>query len=226
MYQTTDVTLYALTESSGDVAWAGGAGFSNPAVTLDGVYLAPVCFTLDTRPATGESIWVTNGGCASGGGGSTPVVSGGVVYAPFTESTGAMRGTRFDAQTGMVLGNYSADVLPAVDGQTGYFLQGGTLSAIALSTNTVNWTFTGDGQLTTSPILVNQYVFVGSSSGNVYGLDTTTGQVVWQTNVGATIPPGSNGGSRTPASGLSAGDGLLVIPAGTKLIAYTLSTNP
>lgn len=125
-----------------------------------------------------------------------------------------MTGTRFDAQTSKILGNYSADVLPAVEGQTGYFLQGGTLSAVALSTNTVNWTFTGDGQLTTSPIVVNQYVFIGSSSGNVYGLDTTTSQVAWQANVGAAIPSGSNGGSQTPVSGLSAGDGLLVIPAG------------
>ena len=30
----------------------------------------------------------------------------------------------------------------------------------------------------------------------------------------------------TPMSSLSAGDGLLVVPAGTKVIAYTLSTNP
>ncbi len=81
VFQTTNVTQYALSESSGDVPWAGGDGFRSLAVTLNGVYLAPVCSTLDTRPATAANIWFTDGGCSAGGGGSTPVVSGGVVYA-------------------------------------------------------------------------------------------------------------------------------------------------
>lgn len=134
--------------------------------------------------------------------------------------------TRFDAETGNVLGSYGADYPPAIDSHTGYFMSGGTLSAIDLGTNTVLWTFAGDGQLVTSPIVVGQYVFIGSSSGNLYALDTATGQSHWQTNVGAPLPQGEGLLSPIFLSGLSAGDGLLVVPAGTKVTAYTLSTNP
>jgi PQQ-like domain len=36
--------------------------------------------------------------------------------------------------------------------------------------------FAGDGQLATAPIVVNNYVFIGSQSGNLYALDASTGQ--------------------------------------------------
>ncbi len=85
--------------------------------------------------------------------------------------------------------------------------------------------FSGDGHLVTSPIVVNNYVFVGSSSGAVYAIDATTGQVAWQDNVGAAIP--SSGPVATmPLSGLAAGDGLLIVPAGNTVTAYQLSANP
>jgi hypothetical protein len=41
--------------------------------------------------------------------------------------------------------------------------------------------------------------------------------------VGAPIPAAS---PATPNSALAAGDGLLIVPAGDKVTAYTLSTNP
>jgi outer membrane protein assembly factor BamB len=214
-------TSTAVGESSGTVVWNGyiGQGFSaTPTVTLDGVYSSGQCFTYDYRPATGDLIWSNLPGCSSAGG-PTAVAANGVLYASGSS-------TEFNAETGAVLGSYSADVPPAIDTQTGYFLSGGTLSAIDLATNTVLWTFTGDGQLTTSPIVVDPYVFIGSSAGNLYALNTTSGQVAWQTNLGATIPAGESLLSPLFLSGLSAGDGLLVVPAGTKVTAYTLSTNP
>jgi len=103
-------------------------------------------------------------------------------------------------------------------------------STARLSSNTITWSFTGDGHLTTSPIVVQSptasYVFIGSSSGVLYGLDAATGATVWSVNVGSAFPSGANWGAGIPLSGLAAGDGLLVVPAGTKVIAYTLSTNP
>ena len=69
----------------------------------------------------------------------------------------------------------SANVAPAVTGTAAYVLNGGALSARSLTGGTKLWSFTGDGSLTTAPIVVNQSVIVGSSTGNVYALDANTG---------------------------------------------------
>ena len=219
-------TLYALAEASGDIAWTrpvANGDDSTPAVTSDGVYVVYPCMTYDFRPATGESIWQNDTGC-DGGGGASPVAANGILFAP--NGVGTYNGMQFDAETGANLGTYTADDPPAIGAQTGYFLQGGTLRAINLISNTVQWNFAGDGGLTTSPILVNNYVFIGSSSGNLYALDGASGAIVWQVNLGAAIPSGAGWGAGMPLSGLSAGDGLLIVPAGTTVTAYTLSTNP
>ncbi len=52
------------------------------------------------------------------------------------------------------------------------------------------------------------------------GLDINTEAVVWRTNVGATIPAPAEGSSAEPLTGLSAGQGLLIVPAGDQLTAY------
>jgi outer membrane protein assembly factor BamB len=76
--------------------------------------------------------------------------------------------------------------------------------------------------LVTSPIIVSQAVIVGSSSGQIYALSAATGTQLWTANAGATIYSGNG----NVISGLAAGDGLLVVPAGNTLSAFTLSTNP
>ncbi len=219
-------TLYAVEEGSGAIAWTApvmNGDDSTPAVTADGLYVTYPCQVYDFRPATGETIWSENSGC-EGGGGATPVEANGVLYAP-SVSTG-VDGSVLNAETGANEGTYAADVLPAFTATTGYFLQSGTLRAISVPSGTILWSFTGDGQLASSPIVVNQYVFIGSSSGNLYALDASSGALLWQQNLGAAIPasPGMDGG--LPQSGLAAGDGLLVVPAGDTVTAYTLSTNP
>ena len=84
------------------------------------------------------------------------------------------------------------------------------------------WSFRGDGGCVTSPIIVDQAVFVGSSSGQVYALDAATGAQLWTANAGSAISAGNG----NVISALAAGDGLLVVPAGNTLSAFTLSTNP
>jgi len=223
-------TLYALPEATGGIAWmeeVANGDDSTPVVTADGVYVTYPCWTYDFRPATGESIWQNSTGC-DGGGGGTPVAGNGVLYAP--NGFGSYSGTTFNAETGASIGDYAADNPPAIGTQTGYFLNGGTLEAITLSSNTIVWSFAGDSQLNTSPILVqtpaSSYVFIGSGSGMLYALNGATGATVWSVNVGAAFPRGAGWGAGIPLTGLAAGDGLLVVPAGTKVIAYTISTNP
>jgi outer membrane protein assembly factor BamB len=215
-------TLYAIDESDGTSMWFTGFP-GTPAVTTDGVYITYSCTTYAMNPSTGAPLWdIGSAGCSGRGGGS-PVVANGVLYAP---ATTAYSGSTFNAQTGQPIGTFVADSPPALGTQTGYFLQSGTLRAIDLTSNSVVWSFAGDSHLVTSPILINQYVVVGSSTGNVYGLDGVTGNVIWQSNVGATIPTSPGVNIPTPWSGLSAGDGLLIVPAGNTVTAYTLSTNP
>ena len=69
------------------------------------------------------------------------------------------------------------------------------------------WSFAGDGQLAGSPIVVNQYVFIGSASGNLYALDGSTGRQMWQVSPGSAIDS-------------------TVYQAGTHVTAYTLSIHP
>ncbi|HEX9139872.1 MAG TPA: PQQ-binding-like beta-propeller repeat protein, partial [Steroidobacteraceae bacterium] len=218
--------LYAFSESSGALIWTeavANGDDSTPAVTNDGVYVSYPCNSYDFQPVTGAQIWANATGC-DGGGGGTPVVANGLFYSP--NGAGTYNGQVFNAATGALAGAYIADNPPAIGTQMGYFLQSGTLRAITLSSGVLGWSFAGDGHLVTSPILVNQYVFVGSASGNLYGLDAATGAQVWQVNVGAAIPPGAGWLVGIPLSGLAAGDGLLVVPAGNTVTAYTLSTNP
>jgi outer membrane protein assembly factor BamB len=216
-------TLYAVDQTNGNIVWTQSVQNGNnstPAVTADGVYVTYPCWTYDFRPATGESIWNNNTGC-EGGGGATPVVANQLVYSP--NNVSGYDGTVYNAETGANAGTYVADTPAAFTATTGYFLQGGTLRGVSVSNSTVEWSFAGDGHLAGAPIAVNQYVFIGSSSGNLYALDGTSGQQVWQVSLPAPVVASPY---TMQFSGLAAGDGLLLVPAGTKVTAYVLSTNP
>jgi len=152
------------------------------------------------------------------------VVANGSFFAPDAANT--YNGHVYSAATGALQGTYTADGPPAIGTQAGYFLSGGTLNALSLNGFTSLWSFTGDGHLVTSPLLVGNYVIVGSDTGNLYALDATSGTQAWQVNVGAPLPKAVGYAAVTPYSGMSAGDGLLVVPSGNSVVAYTLSTNP
>jgi outer membrane protein assembly factor BamB len=217
----TGTYVMAIDEGSGSALWQrsvpSGTG-STPAVTSQGVYIAVPCGTVGFAPLTGTALFEDSGGCG-GGGGTTAVVANNVFYSLLGD---AANGIYVNATTGAQLGTFMADVVPAISPTTGFFLKSGTLTAQSLSDNSTLWSFQGDGGLVSSPILVNQAVIVGSSSGQLYGLDAATGAQLWTTNAGGAI----TGGSGSVISGLAAGDGLLVVPAGTTVSAYTLSTNP
>jgi outer membrane protein assembly factor BamB len=223
-YTTNGGVVTAFDETNGAALWQSGIGGTDGivAVTVDGLYGAAPCTALELQPAVGSQLWLNNSGC-SGGGGATPVVANGLVYAP--DFSIGSSGTVFDAETGATKGSYSASVIPAFSSTTGFFLSNGTLQGLALLNNQILWSFAGDGQLATAPIVVNNYVFIGSQSGNLYALDASSGQQVWNKNLGAAIPATNEYGI-VQYTGLAAGDGLLVVPNGTKVTAFVLSTNP
>ena len=224
---------FALDESTGAVSWFSpypDAADSSPAVGASGVYVDFICGAYGYNPTTGQQLWASPPRCASGGPlGTTPFLDGNSVFVP-TVPSGGFGGDVLDATTGASLGSFSTSVPPAFDAQTGYFVLGGqyaggsgNLQATALSSNTPTWTFTGESSVC-AVVVVSQYVIAEGCGGKLYGLDAATGQQVWLENPGP--PPIWDFTSRLPLQTLAAGDGVLIVPAGTKLIAYTLSTSP
>jgi hypothetical protein len=216
-------TLYGVDDTTGALMWQASVmngDASSPTLTADGVYVTYPCQTYDFNPVSGALAWNNSTGC-EGGGGATGSYANGVYYSP---NNNGFSGMSFDAETGNVFGSYTASQPPALGATTGYFLQSGTLTAIGLSNNVIKWSFVGDGTLSSAPILVNDYVFVASSSGRLYGLDASSGAVLWTTPLGSGVDTGN--WMQLGQSGMAAGDGLLVVPAGNTLTAWTVSHNP
>jgi outer membrane protein assembly factor BamB len=223
-------TAYAVNANTGALLWTSSVingGNSSPAVTSDGVYVSYSCPNVyKLNPANGAKIWHYNPGC-SGGGGKTPTLYDGRLYVrDFVDQI-------FDAATGTIIGSFNAKNTPAFSGNYGFFLNGphgfgsfGTLQANEVTSNTNIWNFFGDGTLQSGVLVVNNYVYVGSSQGNLYAVDAASGQQVWTTNVGSTIPYVDEHNSSQPLTGFGAGEGLLVIPTSTTLIAYQGDTEP
>ena len=215
--------LYAVNENSGAIAWTAHdvSGVGPPVVTPYGVFDS----CSDFQPDTGALIWQPTYGCSVGG---MSAVANADLYVP--DAGNNYDGNVLDAQTGDHLGTYTADKPVAIGKSNGYFLKSGTLKDVDLGTGAVVWSFSGDGFLDTAPVVINHYVIVGSSMGNIYAIDSTTGNQVWQVNVRNAIPSGGSYNFAT-ASLLSAGDGLLVASAydsnqsggGTWIIAYRLA---
>jgi len=223
-------TVYAVNASSGAVLWTrqvANGDKSSPAVTADGVYVSYTCPNVyKLNPTTGSLIWQFSTGC-SGGGGKTPALYNGRLYVrDFSDVI-------LDSQTGTVVGNYNAKNTPAFSGTRGFFLNGphsfgsfGTLQARDVNTNSVLWSFAGDGTLQSAVLAVNNYVYVGSSQGRLYAVDAATGQQVCVTNAGTSIPYVDEQNTSQPLTSFAAGEGLLVVPTSTTLVAYEGDTTP
>jgi outer membrane protein assembly factor BamB len=210
-------TLYAVDQQDGTVNWTAlffdGVNNSSPAVTPTGVFVS--LNQLAAFSPDGSLIWTQPGAAA------TPVVFGGRLFVGDTLTPKLM----YDAATGAPLGSFPPGPPPAFSGSTGFFLTGSILRARDAYSGAVRWTFTGDGTLSSAPIVVNGYVYIGSSSGKLYALDASTGANVWTGNVGAVIQTTESPVSR-PHTGLGAGDGLVVVPASNLLVAYQSTTQP
>jgi outer membrane protein assembly factor BamB len=212
--------VYAVDEAHGAVLWHASVengDDSSPVITADGVYVAYAGNQVyDLSPHDGSTIWHYDGP-SEGGGGDTPVLAGGLLFA--RDLTGS--NIILDAHTGNMQGTFSAGPPPAFDDVRGYFLAQGALTARPLSAlQEVTWTFTGDGTLVSAPIVVNGYVYVAGSSGMLYALDAATGAQAWSDDVGSPVSPPDELAAFSPLTGLGAGDGALLVPAGSTLVAY------
>ena len=214
-------TLYAVDETNGAVLWTMGVAngdHSSPAVILGSVFVSYACpQAYAFNAVTGQELWYRSS-CCSGGGGKTPVVHAAQVYVRDSYCTPQTNGLVLNANTGTLIRGFNSDRPPAFFGNVALFLQNGTLRGVNAQNGQVLWSFAGDGSLTSAPLVVNQTIYIGSSSGTLYGLNSS-GQQIWSTQVGAAIPaPDEQNALLT--TGLGAGDGLLVVPTERVLAAY------
>lgn len=205
-------TLYAVSEADGRIRWLqpviNGDG-SSPAVDSTGVYVSYDQQQDFRYRLSGALAWHYAPG-GDGGGGSTPVLHNGSVYArgyPTFDSPLIL-----SAKSGKVTGSFATDSEPAFAGTSMYAVAGGNLVASATSGSPALWTF-ANHNLDTAPVVSDGAVYALSTSGTVYGVSARTGKKVWSGSVGqATNGP--------VLSGLAIGGGLLVAPAGSSLTAF------
>jgi outer membrane protein assembly factor BamB len=225
-------TLYAVSEADGRVLAmqsVQNGDQSSPALSGDAVFVSYACNqAYGFAQTTLAPLWHFDGPC-EGGGGRTAVYANGRVYT--RDFFGSLV---LDATNGALLRNYEperADInAPAVD-STSLFVTfpGWSINAESLDGNPL-WTFTGDGQLNTAPLILNtgsnRFVIVGSGLGRLYALQADTGREVWSTDVGAPITGTNEWTGAEPLAGLAAGQGLLIVPAGKTLSAYASDQTP
>ena len=207
--------LYALRGTDGRLVWKqrvllGGATARLPSMTMAAACTPPMPASRPTVRAPHRDRAVAPPRTVLGGGGTTPVVAGGKVFVWAHEGGSHVI---LSAATGVELGAVDSDATPAVEGDVAYALSDSTLRAVADSgLGATAWSFTGDGHLSTAPIVVDDVVFVGSLSGELYALASADGSTLWSTNVG--------GSHVAPLAVLGAANGTLIVPAGDTLVAY------
>jgi outer membrane protein assembly factor BamB len=202
-------TEYAVNAATGTVVWqtklGDGGTFSIPAVSPSGVYLSyPGQEIYALNPSTGTGIWQHSNG-DNGGGGATPALVGNYLL---TQDQ-LMGNLVLDATTGRVIGSFKSGPTPAASGNVMFAENSGLLQAQAIPNGSVKWSFHGDGRLDTSPIVVNNTVYEGSSSGMLYAVNSSTGAEQWR----AVLPAGITGN-------IAEGDGYLAVPASNVLTVF------
>jgi outer membrane protein assembly factor BamB len=212
-------TVYAVSETNGLTLWTASVengDSSNPAVTANGVYVSYACpQSYRFNPKTGVQAWHYSGPC-EGGGGATAAVYAGLVYVRdiFNYSTD---GITLNAQTGALVGGFNSQYMPAFFQKFAFYTEAETLTAVDLSTGSTRWTAVASAgdSYSCSPIVVNGVVYTGTNSGKLIGYNNSSGKKIFSAHIGST----NSCGEGVPTVGMGAGQGLLVVPAGSQVIA-------
>ena len=219
-------TVYAVRETDGNVLWTASVengDNSSPVVTPSAIYVSYVCpQTYKFAATTGRQIWHFSGPC-EGGGGATPVLNGGLLYVRDWSMSFGHNGVILKASDGTMVGTFDADFAPALGNKTAFYVQANLLTAVDAASGTTLWAKTpGNGNTySTPPILVNGILYVGTNSGYLVGYRWKTGTRAVSMNMGYPISAPETGYVGAPESGLGAGQGILVVPASTHLIALS-----
>lgn len=226
-------TLCAVDVDTGALMWTSdylsASGGGAVAISDTSAYVSGYLQYYALDRFSGASIWRSSGP-GSGGGSRTPALFQGKLYirdavAPFTLTLDQLTGARsgpVGAAVGATKGVDAYTRIAAFGGDRKFELTQGTLAAIDLVTRQVAWEFVGDGDLISVPIMIDQTVFVGSRTGMVFGIDALTGHELWRARAGAAIDWTDEFNASQPLTGMGAGGGLLVVPAGHVLSVFRL----
>lgn len=221
-------SVSAIDEGNGQVVWSAtvtNGMNSSPVVTDTGIYVSYDCNQVyDFHPITGALLWHHQTSPCSAGGGFTPVLFSGRVYARDLFLPNLV----LDAQTGAQLGTFTTPVeslktrLPAFHGTLGFFILESGLVAEAAATLAPVWSFpVASTETLSAPIVVNGVVYALSSTGMLYALTENDGSMVWSADTGGAFTPADEYNNNLhPFTGLAAAGGALIVPAGGRLVAY------
>ena len=218
-------TVYAVRESDGNLLWTepvANGDNSAPAVASDGVYVSYACpQTYKFNPTSGNLLWHFSGQCEGGGGDSAALYDGQVYVRDLYDYP--TDGITLSASTGLYTGGFNSKYSPAFWQGTAFYTEDSSLTAVNVSNSQSLWIAmpkSGD-TYSCAPIVVNGVVYAGTNAGNLYGYSATNGGVLFSTNVGQAIACPEY--SSVPLPGLSAGNGMLLVPAGAYLVAFQFS---
>jgi PQQ-like domain len=225
---SADTTLSGALAIAGDEVFVGPPGVSH---SVDFDYDEEI----DAYNLTTGARRVVTRGRTSGSGALS--VHDGLLYANSQVSLGwpHTAGAVLNPVTGAQVGaTYVADDYPATDAH-GIYLRHAvrdpdtwdvttTLSGFDAPGAAARWTYTAPGSLTQPPLTAGGRVWAAGDDGQghstVVGLDTQTGAVAQTLDLGS--GDGNPSGLGTDADGpLAAGGGLLLVPSGDRLVAFT-----
>lgn len=216
-------TVYAVREKDGSVAWTDGVlngDNSSPVVTKNGVYVSYSCpQTYRFNPLTGKQIWNYQGPC-EGGGGATLALYRGLLYVRDTYGY-STNSILLDAAKGNMVGGFNTTFIPAFLNDRVFYTYTNVINAVDIKTGNLIWgAYPPNGDSYASPpIVVNSTVYVGTAAGNLVAYKGKDGTVVGTIAVGAPISAFDSGNYSSPLAGLSAAQGMIVVPASTYVVA-------
>src|SRR3954451_4601821 len=212
-------TVYAVRESDGHVLWTNSVmngDDSSPAVDSAHMYVSYACNqAYSFGLASGALAWHHTSGC-EGGGGKTTVLYDGKLYVRDSGGPNLI----LDAGSGSEIGAFGSNAAPAFSNGIGLYVAGGRLAAERTGDRVPLWNFSGDGALASAPFVAGGTVYEGSTSGALFALDRGSGALLWSDCLAGPIAPPDEQNVSPPLTGLAAGNGILVVPAGRFLVAY------
>jgi outer membrane protein assembly factor BamB len=199
--------VLALHQKSGRLAWKRRLRTNESAPTFgnDTVYWAFGCPNVYAlNPANGNTRWARTWGC-SGGITASSAYHGDRLYVNDHVSDS---GLIYDADTGNLTDSYYSTRWPAIHEDRAVYFSYDHLVGVDRDTQTIEWSFDGDGSLYSAPIIVRDHVYVGSEAGHFYALDALDGRRVWRADL------------KWPIWGSTAGMGRVLAWGDKRIVAF------
>ena len=221
VYVSADQVLYAVRESDGSLLWHVSPLADvdpNPTVTDDGVYVAGFCSASKFQTDNGAIVWSESWQCEPAPSTTSPAYDG-LLWAPNTSGPGN-HGTILNLANGSVVGTFTTEGTPGFWQNSAVYLFTNMIVSYDISTGLPQWLALPDegDAFICPPIGVNGVIYTSTKQGKVYGYLSTDGSKVFGKDTGG----GTNycWDDNEPVIGLSAGEGLLLVPVTHQLFAY------